>query len=57
MNRSDEMPLTHFLDKLSDMCERNQLNIEELGQYRGLCAIEATMLESDLHQITPTDAG
>ena len=50
--RSDEIPLTHFLDKLSDMCERSQLNLEELGQYRGLCALEAAIIETDLHQIS-----
>jgi hypothetical protein len=50
VNRSDEMPLTRFLDTLSGMCERNQLSVEELAQYHGLCALEAAMIETEVYE-------
>jgi hypothetical protein len=54
MNGSDEMPLTVVLDRLSEMCKRNQLNLDELGLYRGLCVLEAAVLDADLRRLSET---
>src|ERR1700736_3556225 len=37
------VPFTMLLDKLDDLCRRNELNLDELAQYRGLRALEAEL--------------
>jgi anti-sigma regulatory factor (Ser/Thr protein kinase) len=41
------LPVTVLLDKLDGLCRRNDLDLDQLAQYRGLRALEAELLCGD----------